>query len=36
MAVDKQYVTDQLAKLDSKRRLGVGKVLKQYDEILET
>ena len=32
MPVEKQYVDDQLAKLDSKRRLGVGKELKHLHE----
>ena len=32
MSVEKQYVDDQLAKLDSKRRLGVGKELKYLHE----
>jgi hypothetical protein len=32
MPVEKQYVDDQLAKLDSKRRLGVGKELKYLHE----
>ena len=34
MAVDKQYVEDQLAKLDSKRRLGVGKELNHLHEVI--
>ena len=34
MAVDKQYVKDQLSKLDSKRRLGVGKELKLLHEVI--
>jgi hypothetical protein len=34
MAVDKQYVKDQLDNLDSKRRLGVGKELNHLHEII--
>lgn len=34
MAVEKQYVDDQLAKLDSKKRLGVGKELNHLHEVI--
>tara|TARA_B100001027_G_C16135875_1_gene271416 strand:+ start:125 stop:661 length:537 start_codon:yes stop_codon:yes gene_type:complete len=34
MTVDKQYIKDQLAKLDSKRRLGVGKELNHLHEVI--
>ncbi len=34
MAVDKQYVQDQLNNLDAKRRLGVGKELKYLHEVI--
>ena len=34
MAVEKEYVEEQLAKLNSKKRLGVGKELKHLHEVI--
>lgn len=34
MAVDKKYIEEQLKKIDSKRRLGVGKELKHLHEVI--
>lgn len=34
MAVDKEYVEKQLAKLNAKKRLGVGKELKHLHEVI--
>ena len=34
MAVDKEYVDKQLAKLNAKKRLGVGKELKHLHEVI--
>ena len=34
MAVDKEYVEEQLAKLNAKKRLGVGKELKHLHEVI--